>query len=540
MMTQLNGGAALVAALEIHGVDTVFGIPGTHNLSAFAALASSRTQCVLTRHEQGAGYAADGYARVSGKPGVCLTTTGPAILNAAAAAAQAWSDSVPVLFVSPGMPTGHPGRGNGELHEVKDQQAALEALVAYSHRVRSVEEIPGAVAQAFAAMRTGRPRPVHLEIPLDLLEASAEVRRVDPIEPAVASARPEAVAAAARRLRGAQRPTLVVGGGARSAAGQVRRVAERLDAPVVTTANGKGVLDETHPLSVGAGLHHPSVRSLLEHSDVVLAVGTELAPSDLWNGPMVLDDKLVRVDIDAVSITTNSNPSMGVVGDAAVVVDQLLTALGGEDSDTASGDDAGRAATARAGLRADAAVEGEPWRDLVEALSSVVGDDTVVAGDSTMSCYYGVLSGVRVHRPAGFLYPTGGGTLGFGLPAAIGAALAPDRPRVLALLGDGGAMFTLPELATAAALGLSLPIVVVDNGGYGEIRNEMADRGDPIEAVRLGGVDFAAAARALGCHGLAIRSGAELAPAVEKAFAADRPTLLHVTEKSRAMQDGVV
>jgi acetolactate synthase-1/2/3 large subunit len=185
---------------------------------------------------------------------------------------------------------------------------------------------------------------------------------------------------------------------------------------------------------------------------------------------------------------------------------------------------------------ADAAAEGEPWQELVDALSSVVDEDTVIAGDSTMSCYYGALSGLRVRRPAGFLYPTGGGTLGFGLPAAIGASLTPERPRVLALLGDGGAMFTLPELATAAALGLPLPIVVVDNGGYGEIRNEMADRGDPVEAVQLGGVDFAAAARALGCHGLAVHSPAELAAAVEEAFTADRPTVLHVAETSRATQ----
>src|SRR6476661_10134222 len=133
--TTQSGGQALVAALAAHGVDTVFGIPGTHNLAVYAALAGSGITHVLPRHEQGAGYAADGYARVTGKPGVCLTTTGPAILNALAAAAQAWSDSVPVLFISPGMPTGHPGRGNGLLHEVKNQQAALEAVVAYSHRV---------------------------------------------------------------------------------------------------------------------------------------------------------------------------------------------------------------------------------------------------------------------------------------------------------------------------------------------------------------------------------------------------------------------
>ncbi|TWP37019.1 thiamine pyrophosphate-binding protein [Leekyejoonella antrihumi] len=533
-MPSLTGGATLVAALEAHGVHTVFGIPGTHNLSVFSALAASPIHLVLTRHEQGAGYAADGYARVSGQPGVCLTTTGPAILNALAAAAQAWSDSVPVLFISPGMPLTHPGRGNGYLHEVKDQHAALDAVVAYSHRVTSVEEIPAAVAYAFAAMRTGRPRPVHLEVPLDLLEATAAVRHVTPVEPAASAARDDAVEAATDRLRSARRPVMIVGGGARTAVQQIRGVAERLNAPVLTTANGKGTLDESHALCVGAGLHHPSARALLDDADTVLAIGTELAPSDLWNGPIHLDDRLIRIDVDCTSMITNADPAVRLVGDAPIVLGQLLHALGGREG--AAGDSLVRAEAARQGLAADAAAEGAPWEALVDALSPVVDEGTVVAGDSTMACYYGALTGVRVHRPAGFLYPTGGGTLGYGLPAAIGASLAPKRPRVIALLGDGGAMFTLPELATAAALGLSLPVVVVDNGGYGEIRNEMADRHDPVHSVRLGGIDFPAAARAMGCRGRSLESPTELTAAVQEAFTADRPTLLHLREDSRATQ----
>ncbi len=523
----LTGGAALVAALEAHDVEAVFGIPGTHNLAVYAALATSPIRSVLTRHEQGAGYAADGYARVSGRPGVCLTTTGPAILNAAAAAAQAWSDSVPVLFVSPGMPLTHPGRGNGYLHEVKDQQAALDSVVAYSHRVTSVGEIPGAVADAFVTMRTGRPRPVHLEIPLDLLDATDEVAPVAPVVPAVVAPRPEVVAGAADRLRTARRPTLVVGGGARGASRQVRELAERLEAPVVTSTNGKGVLDEQHPLSVGAGLHQPSVRSLWESSDAVVAIGTELAPSDVWESPIAWGDKLIRVDIDPAAVTANADPALRVVGDASVVLDQLLAALGPGDG----GGDAERAGSARAALTKDARAEGARWRGLVDVLTAVVDADTVVAGDSTMSCYYAVLGGLRIRRPAGFLYPTGGGTLGYGLPAAIGASLAPEAPRVVALLGDGGVMFTLPELATAAALGLPLPVVVVDNGYYGEIRDEMAGRGDEIHSVGLGNVDFAAAARALGCHGRTIEATQELGPAIEEAFTADRPTILHVAEQ---------
>ena len=467
---------------------------------------------------------------------MCLTTSGPAILNAAAAAAQAWSDSVPVLFVSPGLPTDHPGLGNGYLHEVRDQRAAMGSIVAYSHRVGSVAEIPHAVAAAFTAMTGGRPRPVHLEIPLDLLEATAAVEPVAPVRVPTAVPPPAELDAAARLLRAAQRPVLLVGGGAKAAAGPLRALAERLGAPVLTTANGKGVLDEDHPLAVGAGLHQPSARRLAEDADVVLAVGTELAPSDLWTGPYTLTGILVRIDIDAAAVTTNADPAVRLVGDAAATLDALAKSLdpvsgNGCYSDHYHSQGRARAEVARAALRADAAVEGAAWREILAALAPVVDGSTVIAGDSTMVCYYGALSGLAVHRPAGFLYPTGGGTLGYGLPAAIGAKVAEPQSRVLAILGDGGIMFTVAELAAAAQLGLALPVLVVDNGGYGEIRNEMIDRGDPVTAVDLGSVefgsvDFAALAGAMGCHGVRIDDPAELTASVTKALAADRPTVL--------------
>ncbi|WP_028933638.1 5-guanidino-2-oxopentanoate decarboxylase [Pseudonocardia spinosispora] len=523
-MATLTGGEALVTALSAHGVDTVFGIPGTHNLGAFAALTSAGLRTILTRHEQGAGYAADGYARVSGRPGVCLTTTGPAILNAAASAAQAWSDSVPVLFISPGLPTGHPGLGNGYLHEVRDQRAAMAALVAYSHRVGSVAEIPLAVANAFSSMLGGRPRPVHLEIPLDLFDACGDVTLTAPVQRSLAVPPEPALDAAAAALGAAHRPVVLAGGGAKGASGQLRALAERCAAPVLTTANGKGVLDEDHPLSVGAGLHHPSARRLVENSDVVLAVGTELAPSDLWNGPYALPGTLIRIDVDASAIVTNADPAIRLLGDAGATLAALTARLPGDRPD----DD--RARSARDALGADAEAEGRRWRDILTALAPVVDSTTIVAGDSTMTCYYGLLSGLRVHRPAGFLYPTGAGTLGYGLPAAIGAAVAAPDARVLAVLGDGGIMFTVAELATAAQLGLALPVLVVDNGGYGEIRNEMVDRGDRPVAVDLAPVDFAALAGSMGCHGIRIDDPTALTAEVASAWQADRPTLLWISE----------
>ncbi|RLV57417.1 acetolactate synthase [Aeromicrobium phragmitis] len=526
-MTQQTGGQALVAALAHHGVDTVFGIPGTHNLAAYAALTEHGIAHVSPRHEQGAGYAADGYARSTGRVGVALTTTGPAILNAASAAAQAYSDSVPVLFVSPGMPLQHPGRGNGLLHEIKDQSAAMAAILGESLRVTSVEEIPVAVSQAFALMTAGRPRPVHLEIPLDLLDARADVQPVPPAPAGRRAPDAAAVSAAVERLASAERPVVVVGGGAGGAAPQVAALLDRLDAAVVSTANGKGVVPEDHPSFVGAGLQHRSVLDLCEDADVVLAVGTEFAPSDWWSGLPPLDASTIRIDVDAASITTNVVPGMSIVADAAEALDAIVELLPQRDV-------SGWAAPWRERFLADARAEGGPWLDLVASVAEVLPRDAVVAVDNAMAGYYGFLSNLPLFRPRSFLYPTGAGTLGFGLPAGIGAKVADPAAPVIVVQGDGGIMFSIAELAMAAQLRIALPIIVVDNGGYGEIRNEMDDRGEQVHAVGLGSPDFCALAESLGCRGVRAADAAEVGTAVKVALDADRPTLIHVREQSRA------
>jgi acetolactate synthase-1/2/3 large subunit len=534
-MTTMTGGQALVAALVAHGVDTVFGIPGTHNLEIYRHLATQGVRHVSPRHEQGAGYAADGYARSSGRPGVAVVTSGPAVLNAAAAVGQAYSDSVPVLVVSPGLPVRHPGLGNGLLHETKDQSGAMAAVAAASIRATSVAEIPLAVAQAFAIMTSGRPRPVHLEVPLDVLGESGDVTVPVPVRSAPSAAPATEVAAAVALLAEASRPVLLVGGGARGAADAVRRTAERLGAPVVTTTNGKGVLPEDHPLALGAGIHLPAVRDLVAEADVVLAVGTELAPSDLWYGPLPVDGRLVRIDIDPVGVLTNALPARALVGDAALTLEAVLALLPDRAADAR---DAERAAAWRARKAENAAAEGAEWLPVIDALAKVLPRETVVAGDSAMVCYYGAIANLPVHGPGSFLYPTGFGTLGYGLPAAVGAKVAsPDTP-VLALLGDGGVMFTIAELATAADLRLPLPIVVVDNAGYGEIRNEMIERADPVHAVTLPSPDFAALGRALGCHGVTLHDPADLADAVREAFAADRATVIHLHHADPAATPG--
>ena len=518
-----TGAHALTGALAAHGVELVWGIPGTHNLDLYAALAPAGIRHAPARHEQGAAFAADGFARSTGRVGVCLTTSGPGVLNAATAMAQAWSDSVPVLLVSAGLPVRHPSRGNGYLHETKDIKGTIEGIVSYSHRVMSVEEIPTAVAQAFGAMRSGRPRPVHLEVPCDVLAETAAIEPVEPVSVAGAAADGAALEQAAERLTGARRPAMIVGGGALSASAAVRAVADRLGAPVVTTFNGKGALPSSHPLCVGTGLHHRTVRELVADSDAVLVVGSELAPADLWDGPLAMGARLIRIDVDPAQVLTNAHPDIALVGDAGETLERLLALSAPSD-----GDGWARAEGWRERMSEEIRAESAPWEWVLAPLADALDERGVLAGDSAMVCYYGAAGRLPGQRPRCFLYPTGYGTLGYGLPAGIGAKLArPDDP-VVVLIGDGGIMFTVGELAAAAQLGLALPVIVVDNAGYGEIRTEMRERGDEPVAVDIPSPDFPSLARALGCHGRPIADAEDLSSALSHALETDRPTVLHV------------
>ena len=524
MTEAISGGELVVRSLAAHGVELVFGIPGTHNLPLYAHLDAYGVRHVSPRHEQGAGHAADGYARVSGRPGVVVTTAGPAVMNAAAAAGQAQSDSVPQLVIAPGMPRAHPSAQTGYLHEMRDQVGAMRGVAGHAVRVMGHDELAAELAAAFIAFRTGRPGARYVEVPLDLLAEASEValpelQHTGPPKPA-----PAAIAAAVERLRDAERPAIVAGGGAAGAAGALRALAERLGAPVLTTVNGKGTLPEDHPLSLGARLNLPAARAFLEDCDVVLAVGTELAESDLWGPPLRLEGAVVRVDVDPRQAHMNQRAAVAVIGDAAAAIGLIGEALPGESGGTE------RAAAVRAELDGEWAAGATAYADWLPALRAGLPDDAVIAGDNAMVCYHGAIGGLPVTAPRSFLFPTGFGTLGFAVPAALGAALgAPERP-VAALSGDGGLMFSVGELASAAALGLSMPVVVFVNEGYGEIRNEMADAGQPPVGVDLPVPDLPALARSLGCRGTAVDDPAGLTAAVAEALEAPVPTLIAVPE----------
>lgn len=536
----MSGGEAVVRALAANGVRVVFGIPGTHNLPIYDHLTSYGITHVTTRHEQGAGYAADAFARVTGQVGVVVTTTGPALLNAAAAAGQSYSDSVPVLVVSPGMPLIHPGTFAGELHEAKDQQAAMAGVVAHSRRASCPADADALVAQCIASCTAGRPRPEHLEIPLDVLASEGAV----PAQPALAPRQPamvpdpDLVTLGASLLASARRPGLVLGGGARGARSALASLAERLGALVVTSANGKGVIPETHPLSLGVGLHLARVQRWLAECDVVLAVGTELAASDFWREPPRVGGRLVRIDVDPAQMVRAQRADVALVGDAAAYAEALVKELA---TATAATEDAGAAASprfvvddVRAECRAEAAALGARWQPFLDVVRRSCPADTIFTSDSAMACYYGALGNLAISEEGRFLHPTGFGTLGYALPAAVGAGVAaPDRP-VVALSGDGGFQFSLQELGTASALGRPIVVIVFDNGGYGEIRAEMEARpGRAPLGVDLASPDLVHLAAAYGQHGVVAESPGTLATSLTEALSRLCVTLIQVPEPTR-------
>lgn len=516
-MAEVTGGAAVVDALVAHGVRDVFGIPGTHNLEIYRYLPESGVRQVVTRHEQGAGYAADGYARVSGRPGVLLTTSGPGITNAITALATAYADSVPVLAVSPGVPRGKVGADFGWLHEVKNQQAALDAVCARSIRVESADDVPEIIADIFAGFASARPRPVHVEVPVDVLEGPW-TRRPARVWEVPLRAVPDVTAVAAA-LVGALRPVLVAGGGARGAAAEIRALADR-GMPVLTTVNGKGVLDETHPSALGASVRLAAAHEIMNDADVLLVVGSELGDSDLWGGTVASGNRtVIRVDIDPAQLHKNVPADLAVLGDSAAVLRALLEAVPAEAD---RWDQVGRDA-----IDTEAGQDAGPWAEIQRVLYDALPPDTVVAGDSSQVTYYGTAHYWPFTPDNRLLYPTGYATLGYGLPAAIGAKIAaPDRP-VIGLFGDGAAMFSIAELITAVEQRLPIPVVIADNGGYAEIREQMTDRGITPQAVDLLTPDFVALARSLGAHAVAASSVADLGPLAAEALKSDRPTLIH-------------
>ncbi|SHL19717.1 acetolactate synthase-1/2/3 large subunit/5-guanidino-2-oxopentanoate decarboxylase [Roseovarius marisflavi] len=515
-------GAQISHMLKARGVETIFGIPGVHNQEMYRGIEEAGITHVLARHEQGAGFMADGYARATGKPGVAYVITGPGLCNIMTPMGQAYSDSVPVLVLSSCLDD--VAARTGQLHQMLDQCGAAACVCDWSHEARDARSAYHLVDRALAEFASTRARPKHIQVPISALEGGASAApdaRPLAVAPAVAE---QVVDRVAEALNGAQKPLVILGGGAVRATDAWRQVVARLGAATFTTYAGRGIMGAEAPLDFGTYLARPESASVIAEADLVLAVGTELSENDLWRDELGHAAPLIRVDIDAAQLGGAPNCDTPVLADARALADALLM----RELRHTNGWRAGDVAAARARWRAESDAERPGVAPLCEVLRGALPEDTMIYSDMTQFAYVANEVWPMAH-PGHWHHPSGFGTLGYALPAAIGGAVARRGKPTIAIAGDYGFQYTVQELGTAVELGLSLPILLWDNGKLKEIEDSMVRAQIAPNAVIAHNPDFCALARAYGAYAEAPQTHRALQDAVRAALVADRPTLIHMT-----------
>jgi acetolactate synthase-1/2/3 large subunit len=517
------GGHLVTESLAALGAEVAFGVPGVHALAMWEALRTSPIRAYGARTELCAGFAADGYARSTGRPAPLLLSTGPGALNSLTAVMEAASSHVPVVAISSQIPSHLLGGGRGYLHELPDQLASFAPVVKHAVRADSAESIPEVLAQAWQVAVTPPSGPVYVEIPVDLLTGETHLPPVTELEasPLRRTARAEAVTAAAELLADAQRPVIWAGGGVirSQAQPEVLQLAELLDAPIATTYMGKGAIADNHPLAAGCGCDEAAFQKLLADADVLLCVGTELGAET--TGQYTLEPAGQMIHLDAAPARAGlTYPALPLVGDAKLTLRELIGRLAGHRSESHSS--AERVAAVRDRIGSGLKTQGrETELTLLDTIESALAPDAITTWDMTILGYW-----AAPHLPikAGqqFLYPLGSGTLGYAWPAALGAASAHPGRQVLAVVGDGGIQYALGELGAAAQHGIEAKLLLVDDGGYGILREYQRDAFGHTTAVDLPGVDLAAVAAAFG---VAVRTATpdDLPERLEWAFAQAGP-----------------
>ena len=513
----------LVQGLASYGVDRVFAIPGVHNTELFRELRDAGMAVVLPRHEQSAGFMADGFARASGRPGVCLVVSGPGLTNVLTALGEAYSDSVPILAISTVLSRRDVGKGRGESHDMTDQSGAIRSIGARSFTIEEASEVGELLARAFIAFRAERPRPVHFQIAIDRL-----VERSDPPPlafPYAIPSRPlppeEALCDAASRIERAKRPVVIAGGGAADCPRSMARFLDRSGAAFASSVAGKGVIDETHPLSLGCALPRKAVRAFLQDCDLAIVVGSELSRTDFGPDGFRFAGQLIRIDIDAQALATNSRSDLALLGDAGATIDALAKRIAQRDPMFP----AEAVAKTRTASHREAHQERPGMKALLACLRNVLPGETILAADMSEIAYL-ANEVFPVHRPRTWLHPMGFGTLGYALPAAIGAKLAcPERP-VAVMIGDYGIQYTLAEIGTACEQSLPLPVLLWNNAKLHAIEKDMIRRQMEPFAVEPLNPDFLDLARSFGARAARPAGLDALATVVDEALRANRPTLI--------------
>jgi acetolactate synthase I/II/III large subunit len=521
-MPRLNTAEAVVTSLLANGIDTLFCVPGVQNdilLDAFYQV-KERIRIIHTRHEQGAAYMALGAALATGKPSVYAVVPGPGFLNSTAALSTAYACNAPVLALTGQIPHEHIGRGHGFLHEIPDQLGVMRSLTKWAQRIAVPHEAPDLIDEAFRQLRSGRPRPVALECALDVWPRVADMHQNGAARGMEVPIDGSAIEAAAKLLCAAQRPLIIVGGGAQHASAQVAALAGMLQAPVAAGQMGFGVLDSRHPLSINLQVAH----KLWRDADVVLAVGTRLHVQQMnWGVDAGLS--IIRVDIDPEEIARFRPPAVGIVGDSADVLARLTETMRGRLPARASREQ--EVQRARAAFAAESAVLA-PQLEYLKAIRAALPEHGIFV-DEVTQLGHAARFGYPVYHPRTFITPGYQGTLGWGYATALGVKVARPECPVVSISGDGGFMFNVQELATAVRHDVAVVAVVFDDGAYGNVKRAQEMRyGNRLIAWDLANPDFVYLAESFGLNATRVTAPGELTEALVEAFEADEPRLIHV------------
>jgi len=523
-MSVMTTGEVIAASLMAHGVDTVFGIPGAHTYDLIDALAQHRERLrfITTRHEQGAGYLAYGYAKSTGRIGVCTVVPGPGVLNAGAALCTAYGATTPLLCLTGNIQAHLIGQGRGQLHELPDQLALLRGLTKWSERINHPTEAGAVMAEAFRQLRSGRARPVAVEAPWNVFGMKAEVSPVAPLAPLPPPVPdPEATLAAAKLIAAARRPLIMVGAGALQAGQSVLELAELLEAPVTAHRSGKGIVGEDSPYGFSA----VAAWKYWQQCDLLIGIGTRLELQYLrWRWfPTGL--RVVRIDIDPTEMV-RLRPDVGMVTDAKLGTDALIQALRPRVDRRASRLQEFEELKERAHAEIQSVTPQVPYLNVIRR---VLPRDGFFC-EEISQVGFAARFGFPVYHPRQYVTCGYQDNLGFGFNTALGAKVAhPDKP-VVAVSGDGGFLFGAQELATAVQYQINLVTIVFNNSGYGNVRRDQQDRyHGRLLGVELRNPDFVRLAESFGALGLRADSPDALGPVLERALAADRPVVIEVS-----------
>ncbi len=512
-------GAQISHMLKDRGVDVIFGIPGVHNQEMYRGIEEAGITHVLARHEQGVGFMADGYARATGKPGVCYVITGPGLCNIMTPMGQAYSDSVPLLVISSCLD--ETAATKGQLHQMKDQRGAAETVCDWSEEARTAKAAYRLIDRALLEFGIRRARPKQIQVPIACLEANALSPEPIGYAPSGSAADVADCRDLAEAINDAERPLLILGGGVRK---DVTAFAKRIGAAVFVSYAGRGLVSADYPLFFGATLARPDSAEVVAYADLVVTIGCELAEVDMWRPALGHTERHFRIDIDPEVLGDGQGNDWTILGDWEDVRANLELA----DLNTAKGWSQEEVAKAKKRWRSEVDMERPGILPVADALRACLPEGTMIYSDMTQFAY-AAKEVWDMDRPGHWHHPTGFGTLGYATPAAIGGQIGRPGKPTMAIIGDYGFQYTMQELAVAVELKLPIPIFLWDNEKLGEIEDSMIRAQIAPNAVHQKNPDFVKLAEAFGAYASRPQTLPEMQKAVQAAFAADGPTLIHVS-----------